>query len=195
MRRAFFNQISMKRIFVFFAVLSVLCSCNSSKNAQNSDMKMQKNAETEFLSELSQVDSSLVAALAGQFMENMKAGSIEAALDLLYVLNDDVLYKPSDEYLTQLRSRFTHFPVVSYKLERISFSTKGNNDLSFVYAFAEAAEGEQAPTMKLMFNPVMIDGNWYLTLKDGNQSSKDLPKDKQVHPNAPAPADPVLNVQ
>ena len=47
--------------------------------------------------------------------------------------------------------------------------------------------------MKLMFNPVYIDGSWYLTFKDGSQSSRDLPLDKQIHELAPAPNAPRLN--
>jgi hypothetical protein len=47
--------------------------------------------------------------------------------------------------------------------------------------------------MKLMFNPVFIDGQWYLTFKDGSQSSKDLLPENQVHEMAPAPKDIRLN--
>ena len=39
--------------------------------------------------------------------------------------------------------------------------------------------------MKLVFNPVKIDGRWYLTLKDGFQPSADL--SKGINPNSPAP--------
>jgi hypothetical protein len=40
---------------------------------------------------------------------------------------------------------------------------------------------------------VYVDGQWYLTFKDGSQSSLDLPVDKQVHELAPAPDAPRLN--
>ena len=47
--------------------------------------------------------------------------------------------------------------------------------------------------MKLMLNPVYVDGQWYLTFKEVGQSSKALPKEKQIHDLAPAPNAPRLN--
>lgn len=49
--------------------------------------------------------------------------------------------------------------------------------------------------MKLMFNPVFIDGTWYLTFKDGNQSSRDMREENQIHELAPAPTAPRLNLK
>ena len=112
---------------------------------------------------------------------------------MIYVLYNDVVYKKSASYTADLVQRFKSFPVVSYERLYHSFSTEGNNDISYSYVFAPASGGRSAQTMKLMFNPVYIDGSWYLTFKDGSQSSRDLPLDKQIHELAPAPNAPRLN--
>jgi hypothetical protein len=112
---------------------------------------------------------------------------------MIYVLYDDVLYKKSDSYSAELQMRFRMFPVRSYERLYYSFSTEGNNDISYSYVFSPAKDGSPAQTMKLMFNPVYVDGQWYLALKDVGMSSKDLPKELQIHELAPAPNTPRLN--
>ena len=71
----------------------------------------------------------------------------------------------------------------------IAFETSAINDVTYQYVFGESADGTNPPTLKLAFNPVKIEGQWYLTFKDGNMTSKSLQKEYQMDPNAPAPAD------
>ena len=47
-----------------------------------------------------------------------------------------------------------------------------------------------APTMAFMFNPVKIDGIWYLCIKHRNQSSKEMLNPRES--NSPAPGEVVL---
>ena len=183
----------MKRIIFILSVLLVVVSCGSRNSG--SRQKTQKDAEAEFLSSLTQTDQDLVLEMAEDCMTKLQAGQVEEAVDMIYVLHDNVVYKKSAEYSEQLVQRFTNaFPVKSYERLYYSFSTEGNNDISYSYVFGQTPSGTDA-TMKLMFNPVYVDGNWYLTFKDGSQSSRDLPLDKQVHELAPAPEAIRLNTR
>ena len=180
----------MKKILFILAAISILASCSRGpKYSGLHGEKTQKDAEAEFVSSLANADSTAVMDLAERCMSLLKGGQIAEAVDMIYVLHDNVLYKKSASYTSDLIQRFTVFPVNSYKLNYFSFSTQGNNDVSYTYYFAD----NDASTMKLMFNPVKIDDTWYLTFKDGSQSSRDLPLDKQIHEMAPAPVEITLN--
>ena len=90
--------------------------------------------------------------------------------------------------------RYRSMKISSYKLENVFFTTEGNNDVC--YSTVSHLYGMDQPmNIKITFNPVCVDGKWFLALKDGNQSSKLLPKDKQVHDLAPAPAKVRLNTK
>ena len=144
---------------------------------------------------LTQSDEDAVLALADDCMRKFQAGQLDEALDMIHVLYNNVVYKKSDSYTAQLKQRFEAYPVLSFERLYHSFSTEGNNDISYSYVFEPANGNIPASTRKLMFNPVYIDGQWYLTFKDGSQSSRDLPVDKQVHELAPAPTAPRLNTR
>lgn len=182
----------MKKFCILLAAFAVLVSCGPRYSGSNGE-KTQKDAEAEFLSSLTQESQDAVLALADECMDKLMAGEVEEAVDMIYVLYDDVLYKKSDSYTAELMMRFRMFPVRSYERLYYSFSTEGNNDISYSYVFSPAKDGSPAQTIKLMFNPVYVEGQWYLALKDVGMSSKDLPKNLQIHELAPAPNTPRLN--
>ena len=185
------NSFSMKRLIFILSILALVASCRSNNG---SHQKTQKDAEAEFISSLTQSDQDAVLALADDCMTKLRDGQVREAVDMIYILHDDVVYQKNAEYTEELVNRFENiFPVRSFERRYYSFSTQGNNDISYTYSFGDTDDGSH--TMRLMFNPVFVDGQWYLTLKDGSQSSKDLPVDKQVHELAPAPQSIRLNKQ
>lgn len=159
------------------ALLAISC-----RERGRSDVFTYEDAEKEFLSSLTVNDTSAVLSMTGSFMEQLKSGMTDSAVVLVNVLEDGVLYASSDNYRNELRSRFAVFPVLDYELIKYSFSTPGNNDVCYTYKFNDDDK------LKLVFNPVKVDSVWYITLKDGTQSSLDLPENRRVHPRSPAPS-------
>ena len=143
-----------------------------------------KDAENAFIASLTREDTLTVVALGNQFFNYIDQDSVELALDMLYVVDDYVLYKIADESKDFLRPRFSKSPALGWSFVRYSFSTQSNNDLIYLYN-----------GIKLAFNPIKVDDLWYLTLKDGNQSSKDMLPSDQPHPNTIAPYPIRLNKQ
>ena len=184
----------MKKLLVILAAISLLSACHRAPHYSGfHGEKTQIDAEAEFVAALSSEDSTAVLDLAEQFMTLLKDGQTEEAVDMIYVLYNDQLYRKSEAYSQMLVQRFKVFPVYSYHLVYYSFSTQGNNDISYQYAFGRPTSEKPAPTIKLMLNPVLVDGVWYLTLKEQGQSSRDLPKEKQIHDLAPAPDEITLH--
>lgn len=183
----------MKKLLFILAAIALLSSCHHYSGSHGE--KTQKDAEAEFVSGLSQSDSTSVLDLTEKFMQSLQAGKIEDAVDMIYVLYQNVLYAKSESFTTELYQRFAVFPVKSFKRDYYSFSTEGNNDVCYTYEFASHDKNGNAREIKLMFNPVCVDGKWYLTLKEPNQSSKNLLPSKQIHELAPAPEKITLNTR
>lgn len=170
--------------------MSIICSCHS--GSKSPSVKTQKMAEDEFVSSLTAADTTSMLGLTDRFMSLVAEDKVESAVDMVTVLYHGVVYKPSQEYYDELVSRFRGMNLASYELEKYYFTTEGNNDVCYRTESKPLADGSSFK-VKVTFNPIKVDGVWYLALKDGNQSSKFLPKDKQVHELAPAPAAVRLN--
>lgn len=155
-------------------------------------MKTAKDAEIEFTSGLTASDTAAVLNMTDTFMSLVKEDRVEEAVSMITVLSQGVVYKPADEYFVELVNRFRGMKIASYQLYKYYFTTEGNNDVCYITE-SEPQQNGQSMTVKVTFNPLNVDGQWYLALKDGNQSSKLLPLDKQIHDMAPAPKKIRLN--
>lgn len=176
---------------LFFCIGSLLGSC-STKTRQEEKIKTQKEAEDEFLATLSAADSSAVLDLCSKCMDFLKAKETEKAFDMLYAINNNGIAKPlSAQKREELNKRFQRFPVIQYRLEYFSFSTQGNNDVKYKIEFTPRTDAEiSGSTMGFMFNPIKVDGQWILTIKDGRQPSREVAT--PLHDDAPAPVDVIL---
>lgn len=170
----------MKRFGIILLALILVASCKPKE-------KTYLDAEEEFIASLTSQDTTYVLEMTEAFVKLIQSGHVDMAVNQVTTIYEDKLYIASDEYREQLRNRFNAFPIVNYELVRYSFSTQANNDVCYRYYF------DDTHSMKLVFNPVKIDGQWYLALKDGNQSSKDMDPDDQVQPNSMAPEIVTLN--
>lgn len=116
--------------------------------------------------------------LSNDCMELLKAKKIDNALSMLYEYNDSTKeVTPLSEKSRKRYERMFHiFPVLDYKMEYYSFQLEGVNDVKYRIIFGQEDQpdvnGEAATA--LMFNPVKVDGNWYLTVKTADQSFDEL---------------------
>ena len=177
----------VKSLLYISFIICCFSACNNKKNVQKEEsVKSWGEAKAEFVSELSSSDTSSVKTMAFQCMDLLKTDSISQALDMLYTIEGNKLRKLSEEEKIQLKNRFKIFPIIDYKFEGMTFSTQGNNDVKFTYYFSKPENPQDAPkALGLMFNPIKIDNQWYLTMKNIGQSSQEMqnrPTDKSVAP-------------
>lgn len=181
------NRVIKSALYVSFA-LCCLSSCtgNSNNKQAKSEVKSLGEARTEFIATLSAADTSAVKSQATRCMELLKADSVDSALDMLYTIDGAKLRKLSDEEKVRMKRRFATFPVLEYEFEYLSFSTQGYNDMKFkTFAKRGQTSGKLSQGFTLMFNPVRIDGQWYLAIKTLGQKSKDIlnsPGDNSLAP-------------
>lgn len=176
----------MKKILVVLCTLCLLAACHNNGGKQQKFQTFE-SAQAAFQATLTSEDTAAVKAATEKVMSLLEIGQIDAALSQIYVVSDDVLYRLADESLLSIKSKFENFPVLSYKLTDIAFLTPAINDVTYQYVFAKTPDGDA--TIRVGFNPVKIDGEWYLTLKDGNMTSRTMQQNLQMNPKAPAPKD------
>ncbi len=157
------------------SVVGCLASCGGGKEKEAARPKSLGDAKAEFAATLTAADTSAVKTQATRCMELLKADSVEQAIDMLYTVDGTKLRKLSDEEKANMKKRFTRFPVVDYAFEYLAFATQGNNDMKYTtYSRLRAADERPSKGVSLMFNPVRIDGQWYLAIKTAGQGSKEI---------------------
>lgn len=126
--------------------------------------------------ELTAEDTAQVLHISRSCMDTLKAGNIDEALKMIYVLRGGKATPLPAEKEKQLRKNFKYFPVINYKLDYYSFSNTDNNDVKFQIEFFKHTDpNDKTPnTIGFMFNPVKIDGTWHLTVKEADQESTPL---------------------
>lgn len=173
----------MKKLFIFFVFVLAAVSCGHHYSGSNGE-KTQQDAEKEFTETLNHSDSTAMLIGAETFIQRVVSGQTDEAVNMLYVLYGNELYQKSLEYSNELVERFKIFKDFHYTLDYFAFSTQGNNDVC--YMLKPSAE-DGVPGFRITLNPVLVDGVWYMTLKDGSQTSAAMNPDKQLDPYAPAP--------
>lgn len=162
----------MKKLAYFSLTALILLTVSSCRN------KTTQEKTEDFTSSLTSADTTQMLKLGNDCMELLKAKKIDNALSMLYEYNDST--KEVTPLTPQARKRYERmfriFPVVDYELVYYSFQLEGINDVKYKIIFAQeenVAENGEAATA-LMFNPVKVDGSWYLTVKKAGQKFDEL---------------------
>lgn len=151
---------------VVLAVVLCLPSCNSCGNKES---KPRDEQVQEFRGTLSKEDTTSMLKLCDDAMEMLKNKKYDAVLANLYEYTDSTHeVKPLSDATARRYSKIFHmFPVLEYHRTYYSFQLEGCNDVKYKvkWATAEQAGTKDAPETAYMFNPVKIDGKWYLCVK------------------------------
>ena len=115
-------------------------------------------------------DSTIMLQKCDSCMQLLSEGKIDKALAMLVEYDDSLqqVSPLSEETRASYMRKFTLFPVLKYNLVYISFTESGLNDAKYEVQFGPDEAG--APKTAYMFNPVKVDGQWYLCVKGANQA-------------------------
>lgn len=161
------QQTNMKKLayIMFIALVAVFVSSCKEKT------RMQQVQE--FRNSLSSTDTTQMLKLCNDCMDLLKAQKVENALSMLYEYNDSTkeIQPLTDKTRKQYERRFKVFPVLDYTMDYYSFQLEGVNDVKYRITFALEENPEQNgnAVTAMMFNPVKVDGVWYLTIKNGTE--------------------------
>lgn len=118
-------------------------------------------------------DTVTVKKLATEFLEYLKSGNSEAAIDMLYfVTKDKKLVKLPYDLVERQRAIFKHFPVYSYKIDSIIFHTETDSQIRYTIEFFKKENGDnRSNTTSFFLRPMRFNDVWYLTLADTSNNN------------------------
>lgn len=125
----------------------------------------------EFTAALSEQDTIAMLKLCDDCMELLKGGDVDAVVAMLHEYDDSLktVSPISDESAASFRRQMQVFPVRGYKRASYKFFEEGLNDVKYEVTFAEGERDRTAPKTFFMFNPVKVDGTWFLCVKQSDQ--------------------------
>ena len=148
--------------------MMVVLSCKTDKT-NNTSIEVN-----EFVENLSSADTTAILDLSNGCMDLLTNGEIENALAMLYVYDDSTrqVSPLTEDLKNNYRNKFSRFPVREYTMSYFSFNNEGLNDVKYTVNFGNEIVGNL--TTSYMFNPVKVDDQWYLTVKNSMQDVDSL---------------------
>lgn len=150
-----------------FSFVGFLSGCKGGSKITPEEFKIvQDTLQMEidaFRSSLATTDTAIVKQKCEECMEQFKRNNIDLALSELYIYENGKTEPLPDEVAEQQRKKLALMPVLNYELASFNFATEDNNDVKYKVQFDE--NDPQAITY-FMFNPIKIEGTWYLTIKN-----------------------------
>lgn len=169
---SYLKKIIEMRKLLYFALASafilIAVSCGNKP-------KSRIEETIDFRSSLTEADTMQMLKICDDCMELLKNKDIDGALSMLneYIDSTNSVQPLSDATRAKYTRIFNMFPVLEYQLAGYTFVLEGINDVKYSIKFAEEEHPEKngEPKTSFMFNPVKIEGQWYLTVKRPDQES------------------------
>lgn len=157
----YIKLIVMKRIFTavtaIVAFLLFLGSCSGCP----SDKEKVSGAIPEFV----KADTMEVLGLAEQYLNHVRNKNYDAAIAMLYVIENDSVKMISEEDEREIRMQQQAFPVLDYHVEEMEFIDENNVRVTYAVEFFKKEPGSKVKnTIRLAFAPQRINAVWYLEL-------------------------------
>ena len=159
----------MNKILYFgicFLALVAAASCANKEATKIDDSE-------EFRNSLTEADTLQMLSLSDSCMMLLQNKDLEGAMSMLYEYDDSTrqVLPLSEDTRRRYQRLFSMFPVLSYQRMTYTFVLEGLNDVGYDVIFAEEEHPEEngVPKTSFMFNPVRVEGTWYLTVKRGDQ--------------------------
>lgn len=119
---------------------------------------------------VSAYDTTAVLTLANEYLTYVKEGDFDAALDMLYVLDEDDLPIPiNSEHRQMQRIALTLYPIFDYKIDKLTFWRQTDSRLDYSIIVTQPEDGREPAHVRCALRPVRYSNQWYLTIADDRQ--------------------------
>ena len=114
-------------------------------------------------------DTSSINKLVDTFVEQINTRDLSSASSMLYQLNKGKIENLSLEKRQNFETLLTKFPLHGCNVFSFSLSGQTDNKIELAVKVTPSADVMSGKgIIKLVLNPVMKDGQWYLTLRDND---------------------------
>jgi len=162
----------MKRSFQALLLLALIMgavSCGGKKEKASDKVIVPSDPRTDFEMSRTAADSTTLLKLAKQYLDELKNGNVEGALDLLYEVKNHEAQPLSEARKNEIRKSVMAFPVNDYTIKSMLLYNDSETQVRYTITLFEKPQGDNRPnTVEATLNPVRIDSVWYLTV--GNRT-------------------------
>ena len=122
--------------------------------------------------EMTTNDTAAVKQLVTQYLDLLKDGQLEQAVDMLNILKEEKIAPLPERQRQDQLMVLKAFPVYSYQIDRYSFYKETDSEVSYYITVQDPAKFAEPAKMNLMIRPVRENGKWYLTLANTRGEDK-----------------------
>ena len=163
--------------FIFYIIGLIAISIISCKDGQKDGadaIHVKKDLRHDYGMKRTHADTLAVMEKADQFLQSLKEKKLDAALDLLYEIENNEAKPLSSERRNLLRQTIGAFPVENYTIDELILFSDSDSEVRYTTKmFPDSIESQMPGTMKGSLHPYRIDNNWYLTIQpEKNEPSK-----------------------
>lgn len=151
--------------FAFSLILLIACSKGGKKGIVETEDNLDPRANRHM--QRSKVDTLALIHNTEEYLDLLKNGEIDKALDKLYEASGDTVLPISAQKKEQMRMQATLFPVLDYKIDSILMFSETDTEVRYTIEFFEKSEDDPRPnTLQCVLNPRRVGYYWYLTVSD-----------------------------
>ena len=112
-------------------------------------------------------DTVEVIKLTETYINHVKNGEYDDAVDMLHVIVNDSVTEPDEDTKQNIRTQQLTFPVLDYKIAGMEFVNENRVKVTYTIEFFEKEPDSTIQnTITITFAPQRIGGKWYLELLD-----------------------------
>lgn len=158
----------MKKIIYLCLTVALGFSFSSCGNKQKQEETLQQDPYYSSSMSRTAADTAAIVQLATQYLDLLKEGKIDSAVNMLHEVDSVELKSLSDERKNALKDNLKRFPVLNYTIEEYRLYSDEDTELRYVYEFMQKPEGaENLPnTMKGLIGFFRLGETWYMTIPE-----------------------------
>ena len=127
---------------------------------------------------LSSNDTTTVRQLTTDFLEMVKAGQVDIAVNSLYVYENDEVKPLPEDRRNECRFILGMHQVYDYAIEKLYFYKEDDSEVKYRLFIQDPLTTEKPASIQGLIRPVRVDGTWYICLANSDTETKESELDK-----------------
>lgn len=153
---------------ILLLVCVAVCSCKREKTSNDlpMDLKMHVDPRSDASMTRTEKDTAEILSMTKNYLELLKAGKTDNALNMLVEFKGDTVMPLSRERKKQIEASVKAFPVLSYDIDEIRMYSENDTEVRFHTEFFKKEETDKRPnTIQCVLNFRRISNVWYVSMQ------------------------------
>lgn len=145
-------------------LVATLVSCNSKSDSDKLPTEYLKPATVAFTNQ----DTVNISSEVTEYVEKLRQSDFEGCANMLYKVDGESVTPLSDSEKRSFVRAMSMLPIKEVSCNAMILRDSLNNSYKLTVTLEGKNPDEEAPVTHFYLNPVLREGNWYLTTLDEN---------------------------